>query len=268
VAAGANTNGDIYLYDRALDRMTKVTVRDDGTLTELNSWLPAISADGRHVAFVSGDGGLVEDDVLSPQDVFVYDLDSDTMERVSIATDGTEGTGRNGPPSLSADGSVVAWWSRATELVPDDTNGQDDIFVRDRQAGTTTRINVSSAGEQAEGGGSWHASISDDGRFVAFCSDAKNLVSDDSGIAGGVFSHDRLTGVTRRHSETLTGGEATAYSRRPTLTPDGAYVVFESGAPNLVDGDTNATQDVFIAWGPDMLQHTHTRRAGERIVPN
>jgi Tol biopolymer transport system component len=253
VGTGANSNADVYVRDFSLETTVKVTVRQDGTLTESNSWLPSLSADGLHVSFTSADNGLVADDVVSPQDVFVCDLESGTIERVSITTSGGEGTGRNGDSAISADGTVVAWWSRTTDLVAGDTNGVDDILVRDRVAGTTTRVSVSSAGEQAEGGGSWHASISDDGRFVAFCSGAHNLVDDDSGLAGGVFSHDRLTGVTRRHSVTMSGEEAWDYSRRPSLTPDGAFMVFESGASNFVPDDTNAAQDVFIAWGPAMV---------------
>jgi Tol biopolymer transport system component len=253
VAAGANINGDIYVRDLALGATVKVTVRHDGSLTELNSWLPSLSADGLHVSFTSGDSGLVADDTNSSQDVFVGDLESGTIERVSITTAGGEATGRNAEPAISGDGMTVSWRSRATDLVEGDTNGVDDILVRDRVAGTTTRVSVSSIGEQAEGSGSWQPSISDDGRFVAFCSDAHNLVDDDTGLAGGVFSHDRLTGVTRRHSVTMSGEEAWDYSRRPSLTPDGAFMVFESGASNFVPDDTNAAQDVFIAWGPAMV---------------
>jgi Tol biopolymer transport system component len=250
VAAGANINVDIYLFDVFLGETTKVTVRPGGAWTELNSWQPVISADGRHVAFTSGDGGLVAGDVNSPQDVFVCDLDTGTIERVSVSTAGGEGTDRNGVASISGNGSVVAWWSRATELVADDTNGQDDIFVRDRTAGTTTRVNVSSAGEQPTGGGSWHVSISDDGRFVAYTSSALNLVDDDANGAGDIFSYDRSTGITRRHSVTMDGVEGLDYSNAASLSPDGAYVVFRSGASNLVDNDTNSAEDVFIAWGP------------------
>lgn len=159
----------------------------------------------------------------------------------------------------------MAWWSRATELVEGDTNGEDDIFVRDRVAGTTTRVNVSSAGEQAEGGGSWQVTISDDGRYVAFCSNADNLVAGPHEQQGGVFSHDRLTGITRRHSSTRSGREASDYSRRPSLTADGAYVVFESGAADLVPGDGNAAQDVFIAWGPDMLRRLRIHQGARQI---
>jgi Tol biopolymer transport system component len=250
VPEGANVNVDIYVFDAFLEETTKVSVRPGGVWTDLNSWQPVISADGRHVAFTSGDGGLVPGDVNSPQDIFVCDLDTGVIERVSVSTAGGEGTDRNGVASISQDGSVVAWWSRATELVAGDSNGQDDIFVRDRTAGTTTRVNVSSAGEQPTGGGSWHVSISDDGRFVAYTSSATNLVDGDVNGAGDIFSYDRLTGITRRHSVTMEGLEGLDYSNAASLSPDGAYVVFRSGASNLVDSDTNSAEDVFIAWGP------------------
>ena len=250
VAGGANDNQDVYVYDQFLAETTLVSVRPGGVRTDGSSRHPVLSADGRHIAFSCIDDGLVPGDTNSQRDIFVSDLESGTIERVSVSTTGGEGDAQNGAPSISADGMVVAWWSRATNLVEDDTNGQDDILVHDRVAGTTTRVNVSSSGAQAEGGGSWHVSISDDGRFVAFCSDAHNLVDDDTGLAGGVFSHDRWTGITRRHSVTRTGEEGWDYSRRPGLTADGAFVVFESGASNFVPDDTNAAQDVFIAWGP------------------
>jgi Tol biopolymer transport system component len=250
VAAGANTNVDIYVFDAFLSATTKVSVRPGGVWTENNSWQPVISADGRHVAFTSGDDGLVAGDHISPQDIFVCDLDTGTIERVSVSTAGGEGTDRNGVASISSDGSVLAWWSRATELVDDDTNGEDDIFVRDRTAGTTTRVNVSTAGAQSAGGGAWHVSISDDGRFVAYTSDASNLVDDDTNGEGDIFSYDRSTGITRRHSVTMAGVEGLAYSNAASLSPDGAFVIFRSGAANLVENDTNLAEDVFIAWGP------------------
>jgi len=253
VAGGANTNVDIYVRDRTLGTTIKVTERTDGSLTDLNSWQPVISDDGRHVAFTSGDSGLVLNDGNAQPDVFVCNLDTSAIERVSVTTAGAESSDRNGAAAISAFGTVVAWWSRAEDLVDDDTNSVDDIFVRDRTLGTTTRISVTTAGAQAVGGGNWHVSMSHDGRFVAFASDSANLVDDDNEGNGDVVSYDRLTGITRRHSRVPGGAGGNDYSRSPSLTPDGAYVVFESGASNFIVGDTNFAQDVFFAWGPAMV---------------
>ena len=250
VPEGANTNVDIYVRDLFLEETTKVSVRPGGVFTEANSWNPAISADGRHVAFTSGDDGLVPDDVTGPQDVFVRNLDTWAIERVSVSTAGDESNARNGVAAISADGGVVAWWSRADNLVDGDSNGQDDIFVRDRVAGTTNRVNISSEGEQAIGGGSWHVTITDDGRFVVFLSDAGNLVDDDLNGFGDVFSHDRETGIIRRHSLTPSGVGGDNYSRCPSVTPDGKYIAFESLASDFVADDDNLAQDAFLAWGP------------------
>lgn len=253
VPEGANTNVDIYVRDLFLGETTKVSVRPGGVYTTANSWNPAISADGRNVAFTSGDDGLVPGDITGPQDVFVRNLDTWAIERVSVSTAGGESNERNGVAATSSDGGVVAWWSRADNLVDGDDNVQDDIFVRDRVAGTTTRVNISSAGEQAIGGGSWHVTVTDDGRFVVFLSDAGNLVDDDLNGYGDVFSHDRRTGITRRHSLTPSGVGGDSYSRCPSVTPDGKYIAFESLASDFVTDDDNLAQDVFLAWGPAVV---------------
>jgi len=95
--------------------------------------------------------------------------------------------------------------------------------------------------------------MSHDGRFVAFASGSTNLVDDDIEGNGDVVSYDRLTGITRRHSRVPGGAGGNDYSQSPSLTPDGAYVVFESGASNFVAGDINLAQDVYFAWGPAMV---------------
>jgi len=183
----------------------------------------------------------------------VRNLDTWAIERVSVSTGGGEANERNGVAAISSDGSVVAWWSRADNLVEDDDNAQDDIFVRDRVAGTTTRVNVSSTGEQAIGAGSWHVTLTDDGRFVVFLSDASNLDDGDVNGTGDVFSHDRATGITRLHSLTPGGTGGNHYSRCPSVSPDGKFIAFESLASDFVSDDDNSQQDVFLAWGPAVV---------------
>ncbi len=253
VAEGANSNVDIYVRDLFLGATSKVSERPGGVFTEFNSWNPAISADGRNVVFTSADDGLVTGDIDGPQDVFVRNLDTWAIERVSVSTAGGESNERNGVAVINANGSVVAWWSRADNLVAGDDNGQDDIFVRDRVAGTTTRINVSTAGEQASGGGSYNVSITDSGDFVVFLSDADNLVDNDINGYGDIFSHDRRTGITRRHSLTPTQTGGNNYSRQPSVSANGKYIVFESLASDFVAIDDNLLQDIFIARGTDNI---------------
>ena len=253
VAEGANINVDIYVRDLFLGVTRKVSVRPAGVFTELNSWNPAISADGRHVVFTSGDSGLVTGDIDGSQDIFVRNLDTWAIERVSVSTAGGESNERNGVAAISSDGNVVAWWSRADNLVEGDDNGLDDIFVRDRVAGTTSRINVSTAGEQASGGGSYHVSVTDSGRMVIYLSDANNLVPDDENGYGDIFSYDRITGITRRHSLTPDGTGGDDYSRRPSISANGKYIAFESLASDFVTDDDNLFQDVFLARGQEVI---------------
>lgn len=253
VAEGAHFNVDIYVRDLFLGVTRKVSVRPGGVNTELNSWNPAISADGRHVVFTSGDGGLVAGDIEGPQDIFVRDLVTWAIERVSVSTTGVESNERNGVAAINADGSVVAWWSRANNLVEGDDNGQDDIFVRDRVADTTKRVNVSTAGTQASGGGSWRVSITDSGDFVVFMSDADNLVENDVNGYGDIFSHDRRTGITRRHSLTPVGAGGNHYSGNPSISSNGRYIVFESPASDFVANDDNQLHDIFLAQGPNVI---------------
>src|SRR5213595_159425 len=113
-----------------------------------------------------------------------------TTERVSMDSAGNEGNGGSGGPAISADGRFVAFASYASNLVPGDTNGVADVFVHDRQTGTTKRVSVNSAGTQGNGG-SGSPAISADGRFVAFSSYATNLVPGDTNGVVDVFVHDR-----------------------------------------------------------------------------
>jgi Ca2+-binding RTX toxin-like protein len=158
-------------------------------------------------------------------------------------------------PSISADGRYVVFESSADNLVPEDTNGQYDVFVEDRVTGETTLVSVASDGTQGNQG-SDNSSISADGRYVAFESDADNLVPEDTNNTKDVFVHDRVTGETTRISVATDGTQGNQYpysDYRASISGDGRYVAFKSDADNLVPGDTNSAEDVFV----------HDRQTGE-----
>src|SRR5437870_3702403 len=174
-----------------------------------------------------------------------------TTERVSVTSGGTEGNGASLGSALSADGRFVAFDSAATDLVAGDTNGVSDVFVHDRQTGTTERVSVASDGAQGNGSSglvtfAFPPALSADGRFIAFVSFATNLVASDTNGATDVFVHDRQTGTTERVSVASGGTESNAASLGPALSADGRFVAFHSAATNLVAGDTNGATDVFV----------------------
>jgi Tol biopolymer transport system component len=217
-----------------------------------NSDMPAISADGRFVAFASIASNLVPDDTNDFIDTFVHDRRTGTTERVSVDSRGRQGDGHSGlvgvagHPAISADGRFVAFPSEATNLVHGDTNGTTDVFVRDRLLGITERVTVSSTGEQSDGFSDGHG-ISADGRFVAFHSDAFNLVPKQNTFQfiDQVFVHDRVTRTTEIVSVNNSGVEGNSASFRADISADGHFVVFSSFADNLVPG-TQFFHQVFL----------------------
>jgi uncharacterized repeat protein (TIGR01451 family) len=164
---------------------------------------------------------------------------------VSVAPDGTPGNGTSSTPSVSASGRYVAFASNATNLIGGDTNGAKDVFVHDRQTGTTTRVSLASDGSQANGD-SFSPSISGDGRYVAFASSATNLVLGDGNDSVDIFVHDRETGQTTRVSVASDGTGANSNSYQPSISSSGQYVAFESAATNLIPADNNGCSDIFV----------------------
>jgi Tol biopolymer transport system component len=204
-----------------------------------------ISGNGRFVVFMSEATNLVDDDTNFAADTFVRDLSTGTVERVSLSSAGEQGNGPSLSASISDDGRYVAFRSFASNLVPGDTNDASDIFVRDRVARTTTRISVSSGGRQANGG-SDSASISADGRVVAFRSLASNLDPNDDNGLPDIFVRDLAASRTELVSRSTEGARANGDSKYPQLSADGSRVAFASLADNLVRADTNRTWDVFM----------------------
>lgn len=210
-----------------------------------SSGMGGISADGRHVMFDSTASNLVSGDTNAAQDVFVRDLQTGTTTRVSVSSAGVQGNAGSGLESISADGHVVAFTSSASNLVPGDTNGVADIFVRNLVTGMTQRVSVSSTGAQGDGGSSY-ATLSGDGNLVTFSSDASNLVTGDTNGVADVFVHKVATGATQRINVSPAGAQAkNGTSAFAPISADGRFVAFSSASP-LVAGDTNGRADVFV----------------------
>jgi hypothetical protein len=234
--------------------MRRVSVDSSGAQAASSSQWPSISGDGRYMAFESAAWNLVPGDTNGAFDVFVRDLSSASVTRVSVSSTGAQANGWSVQASISADGRYVVFQSGASDLVSGDTNGWNDIFLHDRVAGTTTRVSLDSAGSQANNASYllWQA-VSSDGRYVAFASDGTNLVASDTNGKRDIFRRDLLTGTTARVSVNSQGAQADNASYGGAISSDGRYVAFLSHASNLVLGDTNFSADIFIR---DMVMGT------------
>ena len=225
-----------------------VSVSSTGEQGSDQSLGPSISANGRYVAFESDASNLVPGDGNGKRDVFVRDLDAHQTRLVSVSSSGVQGNRNSGSPSISADGRFVAFSSLAGSLVRGDTGTKNDIFVRDLKANTTRRVSVSSAGVQGDNG-SFGPSISASGRYVAFGSDANNLVPGDTNGVPDIFVSDPSRHTIVRASVTSAGAQASRSSfgtLGASISGNGRYVAFESTAGNLAPRDTNRFYDVFV----------------------
>lgn len=304
VPGDTNRWPDIFIHDRETGRTTRVSVSSTGL--EANDWssFPSISADGRFLAFVSRARSLVPDDTNGEEDVFVHDLQTGETSRVSVSSAGEQANGGAVVPSISGDGRHIAFISLSTNLVPgisnpwgngfvhdqltgttalvsvpadgasgtgaslygsislsrggryvafgstgyltpNDPDSFADIFVHDRLISETTLVSMSTAGESGYGM-SWDSSISPDGQHVAFESEANNLTVNDTNGMSDIFVHDRKTGVTTRVSLSANGIQGNGDSVAPSISGDGRFVAFESDANNLVPNDANYETDVFV----------------------
>jgi len=246
-----DTNGltDVFARDNSTNQTIRVSMSTAGDqAVGGSSSRGAVSADGRYVAFQSNATNLVAGDTNGLRDIFVHDCINGETIRVNVSTAGDQSVdGDSDRPVISSDGRYIAFQSTATNLVAGDTNGLTDIFVHDRQTGETTRVNVSTAGDQATGGISEKAIMSWDGRYVGFHSSATNLVAGDTNGWRDIFVHDRQTGETTRVNVSTAGNQATGgISEYPTMSPDGRYVAWQSDATNLVADDTNGLRDIFV----------------------
>lgn len=248
----ADTNGvsDVFLYNRApssTNRTTRISLTNTGVQANGNSFAPAMNSSGTLIAFVSDASDLVVNDTNGLTDIFLRDTFAipPTTTRLSVGPLGVEGDAAVEPHvSIDDSGQLVVFASAATNLVNNDSNGVIDVFLRDRTAGTTTRLSLGFNGES--NGDSTVPTISGNGRWVVFESVASNLVPNDTGGTRDIFQYDRLTGVTTRITEGLGGFEPDGASIHPVIDDLGEHVAFSSVATNLVDSDSNGVSDVFV----------------------
>ena len=222
-----------------------VSVATNGALGNGHSQDPNVSANGRFVVFESLASNLVDGDTNGTWDVFLRDRWSSQTYRVSVRSDGEQGNRASRDPAIS-NGRYVVFQSSADNLVQGDTNRRADIFVYDHTTKATRRVNISSAGRQAKGGNSYNATISKDGRFIAFDSKAKNLVRGDTNRKSDVFVRDMKARSTSRVSVGPGGRQANGASKDPTISANGRRISFNSDARNLVAGDSNGRIDAFV----------------------
>ena len=250
---GALPISAVYLRDRQLGTTQCVSLSSTGVFTAGPSYQPTITPEGRFIVFISW-GVLVPGDTNFARHIYLFDQTTGTLELVSVANGtGALGNGDSGGPrpAITPDGRFVAFASAATNLVDNDTNGHVDVFVRDRQTGTTELVSQSSSGDQGNndsGGASSALGISAEGRFVVFSSLASNLVPDDNNGVWDAFRYDRQTHTITRMSVTPAGvegdGDSGFYGIATSAAGD--FTVWDSRANNLVPGDTNKAMDVFL----------------------
>ena len=251
----------IYVLDRKTGAVELVSRNGLSVAGNEESTGPAISDDGRFVAFFSHANNLVNGDTNDQRDVFVYDRRRDRIERVSVSSRGEQGTGvddaeeleehgglhalEGHPPSISADGRFVVFWTGLNGLVRGDTDDVIDVFVHDRRTNKTRRVSKGVGGVPADGA-SRRAKINGPGTLVVFDSEATNLVADDTNGKMDIFAYDLVRGRLRMLTRAADGSQTNDDSLEPHLDFSGRIVAFTSWASNLVASDVNNTRDAFV----------------------
>lgn len=256
VLGDSNQTADVFVFDQQTRTTTRASVASDGTQANQECGHPAISADGRYITYTSSASNLVPGDTNNSPDVFVFDQQTRTTTRVSIASNGTQANSMSGAQgsAISGDGRYITYYSWASDLVPSDVNGQEDVFLFDRQTETTVRV-TEAADTTPYTNEDYAPAISGDGRYIVYYSLAPNLVPEDTNGWGDVFLFDRQTGTTARVSVASDGTQADRRSLEPSISADGRYITYSSFASNLVPGDPD---DLWAAGVFVVDRHTGT----------
>lgn len=246
VPGDSNGAYDIFRKDVATGAIIRVSISSTGAQADGDSGTSSTSGDGRYVAFWSEAGNLAASDTDGVMEVYVKDTLSGATALASADAAGAPGNAASDMPAIADDGRFIAFRSAASNLVPGDTNGVLDVFVRDTVTGTTALASTSSAGApgDADSSDTYPPAISADGRYVAFESAASNLVPGDINGKRDIFVKDMETGETRLVSVTADGIQGDGGSLNATISDDGRFVLFRSIAGNLAPGDTRICNGV------------------------
>jgi len=240
-----NNATDIFLFDSLSGSTEVVSINSVGEQGNGISRNPSVSDDGRFVVFESQSSNLVNDDTNNASDIFMRDRELGITYRVSVGDNGEQANDSSATAMINAEGTVVVFQSTASNLVENDLNNVRDIFIRDLANMSTSRVNVSSNGDEANASTYTAPTMDASGRYIAFYSSANNLVDNDNNNAWDIFLHDRERQETTLVSVNAIGQQGNASSFIPALSAGGHYVVFGSGAQNLVPEDTNESWDIF-----------------------
>jgi len=236
-----DTNGasDVFVWDRETGNTERISRNNSGVQANGASFDVSISSDGRYVAFTSLATNLINNDNNDASDVFIYDTQTQTIELATKDSSGNQANKKSYSPSISSDGSYLAFVSDATNLVSGDTNTFADVFVKDMQSGVVSIISRNNSGVQANGA-SRQPSITGEGRYIVYESQASNLVSNDFNGFSDIFLYDR-----EKSENLLLTANSNGNSHEPRISSYGLKIAFVSEATNLVSGDTNTKPDVF-----------------------
>lgn len=244
VSGDTNTFYDVFAHDCTTGTTTRVSVSSAPAQANGHSFGPSVSADGRYVTFYSDATNLIPNDTNGAMDCFVHDRQTNSTGRISVDFAGGQAAADSYGAVIAGDASCTAVYSTAA-LVSGDTNNRSDIFVRSLTNGAVTRVSRATDGSQANGD-SYSPALSSNGQFVAFASDATNLVAGDTNGQRDVFVHDRQTGTTSRVSVNSSGVQGNSVASDVYISGSGRFVTFASASTNLVSGDTNGFVDVFL----------------------
>ncbi len=242
-----DTNGvrDVFVRDTTTGITTCVSTSAAGVIGNGESVDAFISPEGRYVVFESDADNLVPGDLNGVRDCFMKDLQTGAVTLISVNSLGEQGNALSQNPTVSENGLRVAFASDANNLVPMDANGYSDLFMRDLVAGTTERLNVSTSGVQGHIG-AYEVILSPDGGWAVFFSHASNHVLGDSNSVGDVFVRDFAQGSTERVSVGDLGQQGFGECKYPAISSGGRYIAFSTASDNLLPGDTNMEDDIFV----------------------